>query len=67
LNELLIVNWNLVRCAHNWNEFVREIIYLAPSFQELKIAMQCQGMQINGVVREEERLLLEKLIAKASS
>ena len=35
--------------------------------QELKIAMQCQGMQINGVVREEERLLLEKLIAKASS
>jgi hypothetical protein len=35
--------------------------------QELKIAMQCQGMQIDGVVREEERLLLEKLIAKASS
>jgi uncharacterized protein YjbI with pentapeptide repeats len=34
---------------------------------ELKIAMQCQGMQINGVVREEERSLLEKLIAKASS
>jgi hypothetical protein len=33
---------------------------------ELKIAMQCQGMQINGVVREEERSLLEKLIAKAS-
>jgi Leucine-rich repeat (LRR) protein/Flp pilus assembly protein TadD len=35
--------------------------------QELKIAMQCQGMQINGIVREEERSLLEKLIAKASS